>query len=78
MLLANMEFDWLDASALFVLWVLQFSVPHLREEIATAYGVWMVILVIVFVGRRKPVLAWTYFWETVRTSGRPDDPTAGP
>jgi len=73
MLLANMEFDWLDAIALFVLWAVQFSVPHLREEIAAAYGVWMVILVVVFVARRKPVLAWRYFWETVRstrTTGR--------
>jgi len=66
MLLANMEFDWLDAIALFVLWAVQFSVPHLREEIAAAYGVWMVVLVVVFVARRRPVLAWQYFVETLR------------
>ena len=66
MLLANMEFDWLDATALFVLWAVQFFVPHLREEIALAYGVWMVILVIVFVSRGKPLLAPKYFIETLR------------
>jgi len=71
MLLANMEFDWLDATALFVLWVVQFSVPHLRAAIAAAYGVWMLVLVVVFVARGKPVLAWKSFWETIRPSGRP-------
>ena len=70
MLLANMEFDWLDATALFALWVVQFSVPHLREEVALAYGVWMVILVIQFVVGRKRLLAPKYFWETVRAAKR--------
>ena len=66
MLLANMEFDWLDATALFVLWVVQFSVPHLREAIAAAYGVWMGVLVIQFVVGAKRLLAWKYFVETLR------------
>ena len=70
MLLANMEFDWLDATALFALWVVQFSVPHLREEVALAYGVWMVILVIQFVVGRKRLLAPKYFWETVNAAKR--------
>lgn len=70
MLLANMEFDWLDATALFVLWVVQFSVPHLREEVALGYGVWMTILVIVFVSRGKGLLAPKYFWETVKGARR--------
>jgi len=70
MLLANMEFDWLDATAMFVLWVVQFSVPHLRQEVAVAYAVWMGVLVVVFVSGRRPLLAWKYFWETVRDRGR--------
>ena len=73
LLLANMEFDWLDATALFVLWAVQFSVPHLREEVAVAYGVWMVILVIELATGRKQLLAPRYFWQTVRstrTTGR--------
>ena len=65
-LLANMEFDWLDATALFVLWAVQFFVPHLREEIAIAYAAWIVVLGIVFAVRGKPLLAPKYFWETVR------------
>jgi cation:H+ antiporter len=70
MLLANMEFDWLDATALFVLWAVQFFVPHLREEIAVTYGVWMVILVIGFATGAKRLLAPRYFWETIKATGR--------
>jgi cation:H+ antiporter len=70
MLLANMEFDWLDAAALFVLWVVQFSVPHLRQEIAVAYGVWMAILIIGFATGAKRLLAPKYFWETIKATGR--------
>ena len=64
--LANMEFDWLDATALFVLWLVQFLVPHLREEVAVAYGLWMCVLVIGFAVKGKALLAPTYFWEAVR------------
>jgi cation:H+ antiporter len=45
LLLANMAFEWFDASLIFVLWLAQFLVPHWREEVAVAYVVWMVILV---------------------------------
>ena len=67
LLLANMEFDWLDAGVLLVLWLAQFLVPHWREEVALAYGVWIVILVVLFALGRKKFLAWRYFLETVRT-----------
>ena len=68
LVLANMEFDWLDASVLLVLWLAQFLVPHWREEVAILYGVWIVVLVAQFATRRKPFLAWRYFLETVRDS----------
>ncbi len=70
MLLANMEFDWLDAAALFVLWFAQFLVPGWREEVAVAYASWMAILAIGFAIRAKPVLAPRYFWETIRQRRR--------
>ncbi|HJQ65947.1 MAG TPA: hypothetical protein VJ816_06205 [Gemmatimonadales bacterium] len=69
-LLANMKFEWLDASALFVLWLAQFLVPHWREEVALAYALWMVVLVGMFVVRRREVLAWRYFLDTVRAGGK--------
>ena len=64
-LLANMEFDWFDATALFVLWLVQFLAPHLREEVATAYALWIVILLIGFVVRGQALLAPKYFWQSV-------------
>ena len=69
-ILANMEFDWLDATALFVLWGVQFFVPHLREEVALGYAVWIAILVIGFVIRGKRLLAPKYFWETITATSR--------
>ncbi len=76
MLLANMEFDWMAATAIFVLWLAQFLVPHWREEVAVAYGLWMAILVVGFVARGRALLAPRYFWETVR--GTPEKRSAGP
>ncbi len=64
-LLFNMEFDWLDATILFVLWLAQFLVPHWREEVAVAYGIWIVILVIGFALGGRRLLAPRYFWETL-------------
>jgi len=72
MVLANMEFDWRDASVLFVLWLVQFLQPNLREAVAVAYGVWMVILAIEFGVGRKTLLAPRYFWEIIR--GKRDRP----
>ena len=66
MLLANMEFDWMDATIIFVLWLAQFLVPSLREEIAVAYGLWMAILAVGFVVRGQALLAPRYFWDVVR------------
>ncbi len=64
--LANMEFDWFDATALFVLWVVQFFVPHLREEVSVAYALWIAVLLVGFVMKGQPLLAPKYFWNTVR------------
>jgi cation:H+ antiporter len=66
LLLANMEFDWLDATALLVLWLIQFVVPHLREEVSVVYGAWIVVLIAQFVLGKKKFLVWRYFLETVR------------
>jgi len=66
LLLANMEFDWMDATALFVLWAVQFTLPRLRIEVMVAYGVWALVLVIGFVVKGQPLRAPAYFWQTVR------------
>ena len=64
--LANMEFDWFDATALFVLWVVQFFAPHLREEVCLAYALWIVILLVGFAVRGEPLRAPTLFWQAIR------------
>ena len=66
LLLANMEFDWLDATALFVLWAVQFTLPQLRAEVMVAYGVWVVVLVIGYVVKGQPLRAPALFWQTIR------------
>ena len=63
--LANMEFDWFDATALFVLWVVQFLAPHLREEVSLAYALWIAILLVGFAVKGQALLAPKYFWETL-------------
>ena len=68
--LANMEFDWFDATALFILWLVQFLAPHLREEVSIAYGLWIVILLVGFVVKGQALLAPKYFWESM-TGKRP-------
>ena len=64
--LANMEFDWFDASALFILWLVQFLAPHLREEVSIAYALWIVILLLGFLVRGQALLAPKFFWEGIR------------
>jgi len=66
LLLFSMEFGWLDATILLVLWLAQFLVPHWREEVAVAYGIWIVVLVIGFAVGGKRLLAPRYFLETLR------------
>jgi cation:H+ antiporter len=70
LLLANMAFEWFDASLIFILWLAQFLVPHWREEVAVAYVIWMVILVGQYAFGSKKLLAWRYFLETVRAPHR--------
>jgi cation:H+ antiporter len=70
LLLANMEFDWQDASIIFVLWLAQFLVPHWRDEVAVAYGLWMVILVGQYAAGARRFRVWKCFlitWRRGRT-----------
>jgi cation:H+ antiporter len=42
-LLANLNFQAYEALGLFVLFIVQFFVPHWREEVSIVYGVWLAI-----------------------------------
>ena len=65
-LLANMEFDALDAAILFVLWLAQFLVPHWRSEVAVAYGAWIVILAFEYAIGRRRFLVWREFRQAMQ------------
>ena len=41
--LASMDFKLIEAAALFALWLAQFLVPGIREEIIWVYAVWALI-----------------------------------
>ena len=41
--LASMDFSFFEAAALFILWLAQFLLPGIREEITWVYGAWALI-----------------------------------
>ena len=54
LLIANLQFRWYEAIGLFILWAFQFALPHSREEVIIAYGVWCAIeLILAATGKRK-------------------------
>lgn len=59
--LASMDFGFFEACGLFFLWLLQFLVPGLREEITVAYGVWSLFETVRFVMNRRKKNAFSVF-----------------
>jgi cation:H+ antiporter len=56
LLLANMEFGVFEAAGLFILWLLQFVRPDIREEVTILYFAWIALeLILAVTGRRKLV-----------------------
>jgi len=56
MLLSDMRFRWYEAAAMFGLWLAQFAVSELREEITIICFAWVVFdLVLVMFGKRRIV-----------------------
>ena len=41
--LASMDFGFLEAVGLFILWLIQFCIPNLRQEMIFVYGAWALI-----------------------------------
>jgi len=68
LVLLSLEFQWFEAAGIFVLWLVQFIVPHWRIEVAWGYGAWIALLVALYVtGRRRPV-ALRAAWQSVSRS----------
>jgi cation:H+ antiporter len=53
MFLLEMKFDWWEAAGLFVLWLVQFCVPTLREEMLIVYGIFILLEAILYATGRK-------------------------
>jgi len=68
LLLLELAFSWGEAAGIFVLWVVQFLMPHLRSEVAAGYALWIILLFVQYgMGDRKAV-ALTQFWRTLRAA----------
>jgi cation:H+ antiporter len=63
LLLANMSFRAYEALGLFLLWVVQFIQPSIREEILLVYGAWIILELILAFTKKRRLLA---FWEFKR------------
>ena len=68
--LASMEFSFFEASALFILWLLQFLVPDVRGPICWVYGAWAAVETIRLINARKNKNVFSVFREQMRGLGR--------
>ena len=68
LLLQNMKFEWWNATALFLLWLVQFLVADLREVVCWVYGAWAAGLVLWWL--REPPLAPRLFCGLLRGGHR--------
>src|SRR5689334_12438543 len=57
LVLLSLEFQWFEAAGIFVLWLVQFLVPHWRVEVACGYGAWIVLLVVLYISKRRRAVA---------------------
>jgi cation:H+ antiporter len=59
--LASMSFEAYEAVGLFILWLVQFAVPSLRQSMVWVYGGWIGIEVLLLVSGRKHIRAFAAF-----------------
>jgi cation:H+ antiporter len=60
-LLANMEFRSYEAFGLFMLWLVQFLKPSIREEILFVYAAWIIIEIVLAIVRKRRLKAFSEF-----------------
>lgn len=59
--LASMDFGFFEALGLFCLWLLQFLVPGLRDEITWVYGFWAAVETVRLIARHRHKNAFSVF-----------------
>jgi len=67
LLLANLEFNWIEAMGLFVLWFVQFALPTTRGVVTWTYFAWCGLEVVRIVLGHRPWTAFRAFpalWKT--------------
>jgi hypothetical protein len=62
-----MDFRLFEASGLFILWITQFLIPDIREEILWVYGAWALIQTIVMIRGLKKRNAFQVFNELCKS-----------
>jgi len=67
LVLVKMDFRLFEASALFILWITQFLIPDIREEILWVYGAWALIQTIVMIRGLKKRNAFQVFNELCKS-----------
>lgn len=65
LLLMNLELVAYEAAIIFIFWIVQFSVPSIREEMIVVYGIWCAIEILKMILHRKPPAAWTGLQKTL-------------
>lgn len=65
LLLLNLELRFHEAVILFVFWLVQFVIPHWREEMVIVYVVWCGIEIVKLIARREVPAAWVGLRETL-------------
>ena len=75
LLLVNLRLTMIEALILFVFWVVQFSIPSIREEMIWVYGTWCAIEIGMMIAARETPPAWVGMRKTLALRFAP--PTEG-
>ncbi len=67
LVLFKMDFRFFEASGLFMLWLIQFVIPEIREEILWVYGLWAIIQTFITLRGLKERNALSVFVELCRS-----------
>jgi cation:H+ antiporter len=65
--LASMSLEWYEAAGLFVLWLVQFTMPSLRHGMDWVYAAWIVVEILLVATGRKRIPAFAAFARTWRS-----------
>jgi cation:H+ antiporter len=71
LLLLNLRLTMIEALILFVFWVVQFSMPSIREEMIAVYLAWCAIEILLMIAAGRAPAAWSGAKKTLATRFNP-------